>query len=138
MKYTGEDQIPAISDEEFAAIRATAQPYTVCILKAGPKFEPPDADRTPEVFSIVMEHGRRNAAMHVAGLLPVVSPIADGSGVTGVGIFDLNVEDTRRVMDGDPGVQAGLFTYELHACRSILPDSVGASAPVGRRLPQKG
>ena len=119
MHYTDERQIPSISDEEFAAIRARARTSTVCILTAGPNFTAPDPARNPESFSLVMLHGRRNAALHVAGLLPVVCPITDGSCVTGVGIFDLGIDDTRRVMDADPGVRAGMFTYELHACRSI-------------------
>lgn len=95
-------------------------------LELGPGLE----DAASRGFSIVMEHGRRNAAMRVAGLLPVVCPIADGSAVTGIGIFDLSFEDTQRVMDGDPGVRAGLFTYELHPCWSIpgstLPNSLAA------------
>ena len=66
-----------------------------------------------------MEHGRRNAALLEAGLMPIVCPIADGSGVTGVSIFDLSVEEAERVMSRDPGVEAGVFTYELHPCRSF-------------------
>ena len=119
MNYSDERQIPSISEEDFADIRAKARPSTVCILKAGPSFSAPDAVRNPEAFALVMAHGRRNAAMHACGLLLVVCPISDGSGVTGVGIFDLSVEDSRRVMDADPGVRAGFFTYELHASGSI-------------------
>lgn len=119
MNFTNERQIPAISDEEFAGIRAKAEPSTVCILKAGPNFVAPDPARNPEAYALVMAHGRRNAAMHLCGLLLVVCPISDGSETTGVGIFDLGVDDTRRVMDADPGVRAGFFTYELHAARSI-------------------
>ena len=114
MNYADDRQIPSLSDEEFAAIRAKARPATVCILKAGPNFTAPDPTRSPEAFSLVMSHGRRNAAMHSSGLLLVVCPVSDGSGITGVGIFDLDVEDTRRVMDADPGVRAGFFTYEVH------------------------
>ena len=119
MNFTDERQIPSISDEEFADIRSRAQPATVCILKAGPNFIAPDADRNPEAFALVMAHGRRNAAMHTSGLLLVVCPVSDGSAIKGLGIFDLSLEDTRRVMDDDPGVRAGFFTYELHAARSI-------------------
>ena len=119
MKYVDESQIPELTEEEFAAIRATTRPYTVCILKAGAKFEMPGPERTGGVTAIIYAHGKRNVAMHEAGLLRVVCPIADGSGVTGVSIFDLSLEDTQRIMDADPGVQAGVFTYDLHPCRSI-------------------
>ena len=30
-----------------------------------------------------------------------------------------DMDEVRRIMDGDPGVQAGVFTYELHPCRSF-------------------
>ena len=29
-------------------------------------------------------------------------------------------------MDGDPGVQAGVFVYELHPCRSFPGDALPA------------
>jgi hypothetical protein len=133
MKYTGESQLPRLSDEEFTAIRATTRPYTVCILRAGPKFEMPGPDPTVGVTAIIYAHGKRNVAMHVAGLLPVVCPVGDGSGITGVSIFDLSLDDTRRVMDADPGVQARVFTYELHPCRSIP----GSTLPSSRDVPEE-
>jgi hypothetical protein len=117
--YSGDNQLPPLSDEEFAAVRASTRPFTVCILRAGPKFEPPGPDPTVGVTAIIYAHGKRNTALHKAGLMPVVCPISDGSGVSGISIFDTSLEDAEKIMQADPGVQAGVFTYELHACRGI-------------------
>jgi len=39
--------------------------------------------------------------------------------VKGIGIFTTSVEETKRIMDEDPGIKAGIFTYEVHPCRSF-------------------
>ncbi len=44
------------------------------------------------------------------------------SEVSGVGVFTTDVEETRRLMEGDPGVQAGWFTFDVHASRSFPGD----------------
>jgi len=53
-----------------------------------------------------------------------VCPIADGSNVAGVGIFNANIEEVKKLMDEDPAVQAGVLIYEVHACRSFPGDSL--------------
>ncbi len=77
------------------------------------------------VKSIIWEHGRRNFELRAAGILPIVCPVTDESDVAGIGIFNASVEETRKIMEEDPGVQAGVFIYELHPCRSFP----GASLP---------
>ena len=56
----------------------------------------------------------------------MVCPIRDGSELSGVGIFNASLEETRKIMEEDPGVKAGIFLYEAHTCRSFpgsrLPD----------------
>jgi hypothetical protein len=88
------------------------------ILKAGPNRQ------TPGVEKIAWEHGRRNFQLRADGLLSVVCPVMDGSEVSGVGIFNAGVEETRAIMDEDPGVRAGVFVYEVHPCRSFPGDSL--------------
>jgi len=65
----------------------------------------------------------RNFALRADGILSIVCPVVDGSDVTGVGIFNTNAEEVKKIMDEDPGVKAGVFTYEIHACRSFPGDS---------------
>jgi hypothetical protein len=38
----------------------------------------------------------------------------DDTTVAGIGIFAATPEQTREILDDDPGVRAGIFTYELH------------------------
>lgn len=90
--------------------------YCVVILKATSKRKEPGFEK------IVWEHARRNFSLRADGLLSVVCPISDGSDVAGIGIFNGTVEDTKKIMDGDPGVMASLFVYEIHASRSFPGD----------------
>ena len=89
------------------------------ILKAGPNFLPPGPDRTSGVTKIIWAHGKRNYALRSAGLMPIVCPIGDGSGVAGVSIFAADPEEVDRIMSGDPAVQAGVLTYEIHPTRTF-------------------
>jgi uncharacterized protein YciI len=107
-----------ITDEQMRALLPTTKAYTAVILKAGPEYQTADRD------AIVWEHGRRNFSLRADGRLAIVCPVADGSGVNGIAIFNLDAEQTRVVMDGDPGVQAGVFTYEVHPCRSFPGDTL--------------
>jgi hypothetical protein len=68
------------------------------------------------------EHGRRNFELRADGVLSIVCPVVDGSDVKGTGIFNTNIEETKQIMDNDPGVKAGLFTYQVHPCRGFPGD----------------
>ena len=110
----GEDTSMAeITDEFMRQMIATTKRYSIVILKAGPKRHEDGVEK------IIWEHGRRNFALRADGVLPIVCPVIDGSDVTGVGIFDAPVEEVQKIMDEDPGVKAGVFVYEIHACRSF-------------------
>ena len=107
-----------ITDEFMREMLATTKPYCIMILKAGPNRNHPDRQ------NIVREHGRRNFMLRADGKLAIVCPIADGSDVSGIGIFDTSVEETRKIMDEDPAVKAGIFVYEIHPARSFPGDSL--------------
>lgn len=108
----------AITDEFMREMLTKTRPYCVVILKAGPKR---NEASTP---GIVWEHGRRNFELRAEGKLAVVCPVNDGSEVNGLGIFTTDLEETKRIMDGDPGVKAGIFVYEVHVCRSFPGDAL--------------
>jgi len=97
----------------------TTREYTLVILH-GPNREVPNAD------AIIWEHGRRNFALRAAGLLAVVCPIRDGSGVAGVGVFNAEPSTVEQLMQGDPAVQAGILTFEVHTTRSFPGDALAA------------
>lgn len=107
-----------VTDEFMKQMISTTKSYCAVILKAGPKRHEPGVEK------IIWEHGRRNFALRADGVLSIVCPVADGSNVTGVGIFNADVEEVKKIMDEDPGVKAGVFVYEIHACRSFPGDSL--------------
>lgn len=113
-----DDPMATITDEFMRQMLATTRSYSIVILKAGPKKNDDGADK------IIREHGRRNFALRADGLLSIVCPISDGSDVSGIGIFNAGVEEVKKIMDEDPGVKAGIFVYEIHACRSFPGDSL--------------
>lgn len=119
MEFTHHGQLPDITDEMLNEALETIKPYTVVVLKAGPKLAVPGSDRDPEIANLVWAHGKRNFALRAAGLMPIVCPVQDESGVAGVGIFDADPDAVERIMSGDPGVIAGVFTYDIHPTRSF-------------------
>ncbi len=111
-----DDYRTTITDDVMRQRLSATKQYCIVILKAGPKKNEEGAEK------IIWEHGRRNFALRAAGLLSIVCPISDGSNVAGVGIFNANVEEVKKIMDEDPAVQAGVLIYETHACRSFPGD----------------
>jgi len=109
-----------ITDEFMRQMISKSRNYTVVILKRTPKRDESGADK------IIWEHGRRNFTLRAEGVLPIVCPVTDGSELSGVGIFNASEEETKKIMDEDPGVKTGVFIYEVHTCRgfpgSCLPD----------------
>jgi hypothetical protein len=101
-------QLPPVTDEFMMEMRGKIKNYAVLLLKATPKRREPGAD------AIVREHGRRNHALRLHGVLSVVCPVTDGGELCGVGLFNATPEEVTKIMEGDPGVQAGIFTYEVH------------------------
>lgn len=126
VEYTDDSQLPEVTDEQLEAALPNTRPYTLLLLHPGPAFERPGADRSSGVTQIIWTHGKRNFALRESGLMPIVCPVADGSDLVGVAIFDAEPADVERIMSRDPGVLAGVFTYEVHPTRSFpgstLPD----------------
>jgi hypothetical protein len=107
-----------ITDEYMNEMRAKTRRYTLMVLKATPALRRPDAD------PIIWEHGRRNFSLRAEGQLAIVCPAEDGGELSGIGVFTGSPEEVAGLMDGDPGVKAGIFTYELHPVRGFPGDSL--------------
>lgn len=99
---------PQITDESMQEMLATSRTYTAMLLRLTPKAAEAGAEQ------VIWEHGRRNFVLRAAGTLPIVCPATDDSDWAGVAIFDASPEEVDRIMADDPGIQAGVFTYELH------------------------
>ena len=113
-----ERAITYVADDVMQAGLATTREYALAILRQGPAYLDEGAR------AIVWEHGRRNFGLRADGVLNVVCPVLDDSDVCGVGIFDASVADVEAIMAGDPGVQAGVFVYDVHPCRSFPGDAL--------------
>jgi uncharacterized protein YndB with AHSA1/START domain len=111
--------LPVLSDDAMRARLASASAYTAVLLHRTETFV------RPAVNPIIWEHGRRNMALAEAGVLAVVLPVADETELSGLGVFAATPEETVDIMDDDPGVRAGIFTYEMHPVRGFP----GASLP---------
>jgi len=93
--------------------------YTMVILHRTSKRDEPGSD------AIIWEHGRRNFKLRREGLLCIVCPAnRDESDVAGLGIFATDLEKTRRLMNDDPAVIAGILTYEIHRIEGFPADSL--------------
>ena len=57
-------ELPVVTDEFMREMRPKTRQYTVIFLKATPKLKEQGAE------AIVWEHGRRNHALRLSGVLP--------------------------------------------------------------------
>ena len=109
----------AVTDEYMQQMLAKTKEYNIVLLKPGPR-----AEDHPDIKKMIWEHGRRNFSLRADGVLSIVCPITAETGVNGIGIFNAGAEETKDIMDRDPAVQAGIFVYEIHPCRSFPGDSL--------------
>jgi hypothetical protein len=126
VNYTSDKDLPEVSEEAFTEARQTVRAYTAVVLRPGPAFQPRGAGRSPEFMATILAHGKRNYALLLAGLMPIVCPIADGSNVVGLGIFDASPEDVERIMAADPAVRADILGYDIHPTWSFPGSTLSA------------
>ena len=105
-----------ITDEYMYEMLPKSREYTIVLLKEGP------GANQPGVQKIIWEHGRRNFALRANGILSVVCPVTEETGLSGLCIFNTTVDESRKIMNEDPAVQAGIFVYEVHPCRGFPGD----------------
>ncbi|HPG09406.1 MAG: hypothetical protein KDC59_06990 [Saprospiraceae bacterium] len=108
----------SISDECMQEMVASMQGYTAVVLRKGPAY------RIPDQTTVLWEHARRNLQLRDSGQLILVFPINDGTETAGIGIFNVDVEQTRLLMDEDPAIKEKILTYEVHPTRSFPGDGL--------------
>jgi hypothetical protein len=117
--YGSKDKVmTTITDEYMYSMFPTTKEYCIVLLKPGPKANQPGAEK------LIWEHGRRNFALRADGLLSVVCPVTVEAELSGLGIFNASIDETKKIMDEDPAVAAGVFVYETYPCRSFPGDSL--------------
>jgi hypothetical protein len=106
-----------ITDDYMNDRISKAKSYTLMVLRPTAKYS------AEQSRLIVWEHGRRNMALQAAGIMPIVCPVGDEK-IAGIAIFNTDPDEARVIMADDPGVRAGIFTVEVHACRAFPGDSL--------------
>jgi hypothetical protein len=101
------------TDEMMRDRMALAAPYTLVMLRRTDKYGTEGTDK------IIWEHGRRNMELQADGVLPIVFPVGDETGLAGIGIFVDGLDEVRKIMDGDPAIQAGVLSYSVHLSRGF-------------------
>jgi uncharacterized protein YciI len=86
--------------------------YTLVLLR-----RPADAPDLPEaeLDALQARHLAYRAGLRREGVLVVNGPLGEQSDVAmrGLSIFACDVDEARRLSDGDPSVQAGRLTYDV-------------------------
>ena len=107
-----------ITDDFMREMLQKTKNYCFVILKPGPNRNKPEAEKT------IWEHGRRNFLLRGDGILSIVCPVAGGKELAGIGIFNASLEETKRIMDNDPAVKAGVLVYQAYSCIGFPGDSL--------------
>ena len=82
----------AITDEFMKQSLAASKAYCLMILRTGPKWNLPGMEK------IIWEHGRRNFQLRADCLVSIVCPVTDGSDVKGIGIFNANPDEAKKIL----------------------------------------
>ena len=106
-----------VTDEQIAALAATARPFSLAQLRWGPERYRADA------AAIELEHQRRMVSLRVDGVIAVLCPVTSDE-FSGVAIMTASPEQAREIMAADPCVQAGMMTCEVHPCHGFPGDTV--------------
>ena len=108
--------------------------YTLVLLR-----RPPDAPDMPdeELDALQARHLAYRAGLKRQGLLVANGPLGEQSDIAmrGLSIFACELDEARRLSDGDPSVQAGRLAYDVMewwvaAGTLAFP---GADGPIGER-----
>jgi uncharacterized protein YciI len=86
--------------------------YTLVLLR-----RPADAPDLPEaeLDALQAKHLAYRAGLRREGLLVVNGPLDEQSDIAmrGLSIFNCDIDEARRLSDGDPSVQAGRLAYDV-------------------------
>ena len=101
----------------FLPAQTPAPKYEMANYIVGFLVRPPGAPaKTPEESKRIQEgHMSHIRKMADSGKLIVAGPFTDDGDLRGMLIFkDVTIEEARKMVDGDPAVQAGRLAVRLH------------------------
>ncbi len=89
--------------------------YFLGLLKRGEQYS---SERTPERWELQCDHLAYLRSQVEAGRYFFGGPVTDGGAILGVTVIQAgSVEEAEAIMAADPGVQAGLFSFDVHPVR---------------------
>jgi hypothetical protein len=106
-----------ITNEQIQALAASAKPYSLAILQWTPERNMDGAD------AIGLEHQRRMVSLRADGVIAILCPVISDV-IAGVAIMTVPAEEATEIMAGDPCVQAGMMTCDVHPCNSFPGDTL--------------
>jgi len=109
------------------AIPVNMKPYTVAFLYPGPRYAEFSDMKNPEAFALQAKHLDEVRSNVEAGLQILAAPvITPGGKLSALGIFHphVTVEQVTEIMQRDPAVAVGRFTFEVHQAFFPSLDSV--------------
>ncbi len=110
-----------ITDEVVQKTVATGKQYCLRLYKVGPNRDQPPA----EAEKIQMEHLRYLLQLRAEGILLVNGPVIGDPELKGVSIFNTtDVEEVKRLSEGDPAVKAGRLVYEIYIWFGLPGDHI--------------
>jgi hypothetical protein len=109
-------------NQSALAIPINMKPYTVAFLYPGPNYAALSDMKNPEAFALHAKHLEGIRTNVQSGLQILAAPIVTPGGkLCALGVFraHISVEQVSEIMQRDPAIIAGRFTFEVH--QAIFP-----------------
>ncbi len=115
------EQNVEITNELIEKTVATGKQYCLRLYKAGPNRNQSSA----EAEKLQLEHLRYLLQLRAEGKLLINGPVLDDPELKGVSIFNTtDIEEVKRLSEGDPAVKAGRLVYEIYLWFGLPGDSL--------------
>lgn len=108
-----------VTDEQIRDLAGTAKPFSLAVLRWGPRRYMDGADATE------LEHQRRMVSLRADGVIAILCPVASDT-LAGVAVMTVPTEQAEEIMDADPCVQAGMIICEIYPCHGFPGDALPA------------
>ncbi|WEL94902.1 hypothetical protein P1N98_08520 [Tsukamurella tyrosinosolvens] len=106
-----------MTDEQIQDLVRTAQPYSLVLLRWGPRRDQDGAE------AIEREHQRRMVSLRADGVIAILCPIRDDA-MAGMAVMTVPAERAAEIIAGDPCVRAEMMHSEVYPCLSFPGDAL--------------
>ena len=106
-----------VTDEQIQDLVRTAQPYSLVLLRLGPRRDQDGAE------AIEREHQRRMVSLRADGVIAILCPILDDA-MAGMAVMTVPAERAAEIIAGDPCVRAEMMHSEVYPCLSFPGDAL--------------